>query len=60
MFSLKKTRRTYQKPRINEALVDLEGSLLLPGSQTVNTQWDRLKNVNKEEGDGVGTPLYFE
>ena len=61
MFSLK-TRKTYQSPHTKVAEVDLEGNLLIPGSQTLNVQWDESKNVNfygETTSDG-GNALYFE
>lgn len=60
MFTLKKTRRVYISPHTTVVEVDFESALLVPGSQTLNVQWDELKNVNKEDGEGAGTPLYFE
>lgn len=60
MFTLKKTKGTYISPHTTVAEVDFEIAMLVPTSQTVNIQWDELENINLEEGDGVGTPLYFE
>lgn len=59
MIGLNKKRKMYLSPRTSSAEVDLEGSLLVT-SQTLRVQWDETKNVNKEDGEGVGTPLYFE
>lgn len=59
MIGLNKKRKMYLSPRMSSAEVDLEGSLLVT-SQTLRVQWDETKNVNKEDGEGVGTPLYFE
>jgi hypothetical protein len=62
MFSAKKTRRIYQSPHTKVAEVDLEGNLLIPGSQTLNVQWDESKNVNisGEKTLSDGNALYFE
>lgn len=59
MIGLNKKRKMYLSPRTSSAEVDLEGSLLVT-SQTLRVQWDETKNVNKEDGEGVGTPLFFE
>ena len=58
-FKDMKTKRRFVSPHVKVAETDLEGALLLPGSQTLNVQWDETKNVNKD-GDGVGSSLYFE
>jgi len=59
MFSLKKTRKTYQKPRINEAVVDLEGLVCTSGFE--KTQVDRLHNINAEpESSSYYEPLNLE
>ena len=62
MFSLKKTRKSYQKPRINEALVDLEG-LICQSDLWLGAQVDEHKNINSltgSETEGKAEPLYFE
>ena len=47
---------TYQKPRVNEAVVDLEGLVCTSGFKTL--QVDQLRNVNADNTDNE--QLYFE